>query len=87
MVMESESMMVGDDGGGSDDEEALEIPLSGMESRINLTPETKIVVLAAFCFMKRRVLPGGSIFRVYKTPREGRRRDDDRGPNGPGWHA
>jgi hypothetical protein len=27
MVMESESMMVGDDGDGGDDEDALEIPL------------------------------------------------------------
>jgi hypothetical protein len=59
MVMESESMMVGDDDGGGDDEEAaLEIPLSRVESRINLTPKTKTVVLAALCFAKRRVLPG-----------------------------
>ena len=48
-------MMVGDDVGGGDDEEALEIPLSGVESRINLTPETKIVVSAALCFAKRFV--------------------------------
>ena len=52
MVMESEPMVVGDDVGGGDDEEALEIPLSGVESRINLTPETKIMVLAALCFVK-----------------------------------
>ncbi len=59
MVMESESMMVDDDVGGSDDEEALEIPLSGVESRINLTPEMKIVVSAALCFTKRFVLLAG----------------------------
>ena len=59
MVMESESMMVGDDVGGGDDEEALEIPLSGVESRINLTLEMKIVVLAVLCFAKPRLLPGG----------------------------
>jgi hypothetical protein len=62
MVMETESMMVGDDGGGGDDEEALEIPRSGLESRINLTPEMKIVVLAALCFVKHCVLPGGVSF-------------------------
>ena len=59
MVMESEPMVVGDDVGGGDDEEALKIPLSGVESRINLTPETKIVVSAALCFAKRLVLPEG----------------------------
>ena len=59
MVLESESMVVGDDVGGGDDEEALEIPLSGVESRINLAPETKIVVSTELCFAKRRVLPGG----------------------------
>ena len=48
-------MVVGDDVGGGDDEEALEIPLSGVESRINLTPEMKIVISAAFCFAKRFV--------------------------------
>ena len=58
MVMESEPMVFGDDVGGSDDEEALEIPLSGVESRINLAPETKTVVSAALCFAKRRVLLG-----------------------------
>ena len=58
MVMESESMVVGDDVGGGDDEEALEIPLSGVESRINLAPKMKIVVSAALCFVKRHLLPG-----------------------------
>ena len=59
MVMESEPMVVGDDVGGGDDEEALEIPLSGVESRINLTPKTKIVVSAVLCFAKRFVLLAG----------------------------
>ncbi len=52
MAMESEPMVVGDDVGGGDDEEALEIPLSGVESRIILTPKTKIVVWVACCFVK-----------------------------------
>ena len=59
MVMESESMVVGDDVGGGDDEEALKVPLSGVESRINLTPEMKIMVSAVLCFTKRLVLPEG----------------------------
>ena len=80
-------MVVGDDVGGGDDEEALEIPLSGVESRINLAPKTKIVVPAALCFAKCRVLPGGSVFRVYIAPHEGGRRDDDRGPNGHWWRG
>ena len=59
MVMESEPMVVGDDVGGGDDEEALEIPLSGVESRINLTLEMKIVVSATLCFVKCLVLLAG----------------------------
>jgi hypothetical protein len=65
MVMESESMMVGDDGGGGDDEEALEIPLSEVESRINLTPKVKIVDMAMLCFATRFVLSVCKVFKVY----------------------
>jgi hypothetical protein len=57
--MESEPMVVGDDVGGGDDEQTLEIPLSRVESRINPTPEMKIVVLAALYFAKCFVLPKG----------------------------
>jgi hypothetical protein len=56
MVRESESMYVGDAVDGSDGEEALKIPLSGVESRINLTPKTKIVFLVALCFTKSPIL-------------------------------
>ena len=59
MVMESEPMMVGDDVGGGDDDESLEIPLSGVESRINLTSQTKIVVSAALYFVERSVALAG----------------------------
>jgi hypothetical protein len=58
MLMESEIMDVGDDVGGGDDEEALKIPLPGVESKINLAPETKIVVSTTLYFVKHRVLPG-----------------------------
>ena len=50
MVMESEHLV---DGDGVDDdggEDGVEIPLSGVESTTNLTPEMKIVVVAALCF-------------------------------------
>jgi hypothetical protein len=50
MLMESENMVVGDDIDDGDGKEDLEISLSGMESRINLTPETNIVDVAMLCF-------------------------------------
>ena len=53
---------VDDDGG----EDGNEIPLSGAESRINLTPETKIVVVvAALRITKESVLLGLRVFGVY----------------------
>ena len=42
------------------DEEALEIPLSGVENRINLTPEMNIVVLAAVEGTPRQCPPFGA---------------------------
>jgi hypothetical protein len=59
MMMESEHMIVGDDVGGGDGEEALEITLSRVESRINLTPKTKIVDVAVLCLAKSFVLLEG----------------------------
>jgi hypothetical protein len=43
MVMENKHMV---DGDGVGDEEALKIPLSGVESRILQTPKMKIVMVA-----------------------------------------
>jgi hypothetical protein len=59
MMIESEYMVVGDDVGGGDGEEALEITLSRVESRINLTPKTKIVDVAVLCLAKSFVLLEG----------------------------
>jgi hypothetical protein len=56
MVMENKHMVGGDDVGDDGGEEALEIPLSGVESRINQTPKTKIIVLAVLWFAKSYVL-------------------------------
>lgn len=56
MMMESEHMVVGHDVGGGDGEESLETPFSDVESRINLTPKMKIVVVVALCFTKSSVL-------------------------------
>jgi hypothetical protein len=54
--MESEHMVVGDDVGGDDGGEDLEIPLSDMKSMTNLTLETKIVDVAALWFAKGSIL-------------------------------
>ena len=87
MVKESEPMGVGDDVDGGDDEEALEIPLSGVESRINLTPEMKIMVVAVLDIAKESVLLGLRVFGVYKESRERRSRDEARGPGVTRWRA
>ena len=58
MVMGNKNMIGGygvrDDYG----EDPLEIPLSGVESRINLAPKMKIGMVAALRFAKRSVLLG-----------------------------
>ena len=84
MVMESEPIVVGDDVGGGDDEEALEIPLSGVESRINLAPETKIVVSAALYFAKCLVLPGGRFLGYIRHHTKGGGETTTEGQTGPG---
>jgi hypothetical protein len=66
MVMDSEHMVDGDVDDDDGGEDGVKIPLSSMESRTNLTPETKIVVVAALCFAKITFLLGGYVFRVYK---------------------
>jgi hypothetical protein len=47
MVMENKHMDDGDGGGDDGDEEALEIPISGVEIRILQPPKMKIALLAA----------------------------------------
>jgi hypothetical protein len=56
MMMESESMVVDGDVGGDEGGEDLEIPLFSVESRINVTSETKIMDVAVLCFAKSFVL-------------------------------
>jgi hypothetical protein len=58
MAMESEHMVDADDVDVDGGEDGVEIPLSVMDSRTHLTPETKIVVVAALYF-KSYVLLGG----------------------------
>jgi hypothetical protein len=58
MVMESEHTVDGDSVDDDGDENVVEIPLSGMESRTNLTPETKIMVVAALYFANGSLLLG-----------------------------
>ena len=80
-------MVDGDDVDDDGDEDGDEIPLSGVESRINLTPETKIVVVAALRIAKESVLMGLRVFGVYKESRQRRGRDDARGPGVTRWRA
>jgi hypothetical protein len=56
MVMENKHMVVGDSVDNDGVEETLEIPLSGMESRINQPPKIKIMVVAALWFKKNSYL-------------------------------
>ena len=87
MVMKSEPMVVDDDVGGGDDEEALEIPLSGVESRINLTPEMKIVVAVELRIANEPSLLGLRVFSIYDGLGEREGRDDARRPGGTRWRA
>ena len=56
MMMENRNMVDGDGVGDDGGEETLEIPFSGVESRINLTQKTKIMVVAALRFVKSFLL-------------------------------
>jgi hypothetical protein len=58
MVMENKNMVDGYGVGYDDGEEALEIPLSGVESRINQPLKTKIVWVVALWIAKKIVLLG-----------------------------
>jgi hypothetical protein len=58
MMMESEHMVVGDDIGDDGGGEDLKIPLSGMESRTNLTPRNEDCGCGGVIFCKRVHPPG-----------------------------
>jgi hypothetical protein len=58
MAMESEHMVDGDGVDDNGGEDGVEIPLSDVESRTNLTPKTKIVLVIALCFTKSFVILG-----------------------------
>ena len=78
------------DGDGVDDdggEDGQEIPLSGVESRINLTPETKIVVAAELRIANKSPLLGLRVFGIYEAPRKRRGREDARGQRYPRWRT
>ena len=55
MVMEMKLMVDGDGVDDDGDEDDNEIPLFGVESRTNLTPETKIMVVAMLRIVTRSV--------------------------------
>jgi hypothetical protein len=56
MVMENKYMVGADGVDDNGGEEALEIPLSSVESRINQPLKTKIVVAATLWFAKSPIL-------------------------------
>ena len=67
-------MVDGDDVDDDGDEGGDEIPLSGVEGRINLTPETKIMMVAALRIVKESIILGLRVFGVYKGVHKRRRR-------------
>ena len=52
MMMESEHMVDGDDIGDDGGKDDVEIPLFGVEIKINLTKKTKILIAATLYFTK-----------------------------------
>ena len=66
MVMVMELMVDGDDGGGDGGEDGLRIPPPEEKSWIDLSPETKIVMMAAVCFAKAPPFLGQVIFLLYE---------------------
>jgi hypothetical protein len=87
MVMENRHMVDGDGVGDDNSEESLEIPLSGVESRILQPPKMKIMMVAALWVSKNSVLLGLGFFPAYKGVRRRKGRGGHRGPNGPGWRG
>src|SRR4051794_7124297 len=87
MVMDMKLMVDGDgvdDDGGEDGEE---IPLPGVESRTNLTPKTKIVVVAELRIANEPPLLGLRVSGIYDGVRERGGRDDALVAQGLGWRA
>ena len=66
MVMEMELMVDGDEGGKDGGEDGLRIPPPEEKSWINLSPEMKIVVVAAVYFAKAPLLLGQVFFLIYE---------------------
>jgi hypothetical protein len=64
--------------------EALESPLFGVDSRINLAPKTKIVLSAALYFAKHRVVPGGRFVGYISHHAKGEGETMTEGQTGPG---
>ena len=67
MVMVMELMVDGDESGEDGGEDGLRIPPPEEKSWIDLSPETKIVVVAAVCFAKAPLLLGQMFFSYMKA--------------------
>ena len=66
MVMMMELMVDGDEGGEDGSEDGLRIPPPEEKSWIDLSSETKIVMVAAVCFVKAPLLLGQVFFPIYE---------------------
>jgi hypothetical protein len=66
MVMENKHMVDGDGVSDDGDEEALEIPLPGVESRMLQPLKMKIVMVVVLWVSKNSVLLGNRVFGVYR---------------------
>ena len=66
---------------------AKKIPLPGVESRTNLTPETKIVVAAELRITDEPLLQGLWVFDIYEGVRERGGRDEAGVAQGLRWCA
>ena len=66
MVMVMELMVDGDDGGGDGGEDSLRIPPPEEKSWIDLSPETKSMMVAVVCFVKAPLLLGQVFFIIYE---------------------
>jgi hypothetical protein len=71
MVMENKHMVDRDGVGDDGDEEALEIPFSGVENRINQPPKMKIMVVAHSGSQKSSSYWEDRFWRYIRTCAEG----------------
>jgi hypothetical protein len=81
MMVEMKLMIDGDEGGEDGGEGGLQSSPPEEISWINLTPESKIIALAALYFTNSLPPLGHPVFGIYEGVRKSWRRGSARGPN------